>query len=151
MNNLNLERFIKAQERDYKTALEEIKRGKKESHWIWYIFPQIKGLGNSETSQYYSIQNIDEAKDYWNNKYLRNNLVEICNELLKLETSDILKVMGFPDNLKLCSCMTLFHLIAPEESVFKKVLNKYYDGNIDENTVRIFNHIISENSKLNKQ
>ena len=74
----NLDRFIKAQEINYTTALTEIKNGKKESHWMWYIFPQIKGLGYSEIAKYYSIQNIDEAKAYLNNKYIYNNLVEIC-------------------------------------------------------------------------
>lgn len=139
MENFNLDRFIKAQERDYHTALLEIKAGKKQTHWIWYIFPKIKGLGHSETSQYYSIQNINEAKAYLDNKYLYNNLIEICNELLKLKTNNAMEVMGFPDNLKLFSSMTLFHLVSPKELVFEQVLNKHYKGKLDNNTIRLCN------------
>lgn len=136
----NLDRFIKAQKRDYSTALAEIKAGK-QTHWVWYILPQIKGLGHSETAQYYSIQSADEVKAYLDNEYLHNNLIKICNELLKLKSNDILEIMGFPDNLKLCSSMTLFHLIEPEEIVFKQVLDKYYRGKLDEITVKIFNNM----------
>lgn len=137
MQPLNLDRFIKAQERDYNIALSEIKAGKKKSHWVWYIFPQIKGLGHSETAQYYSIQNTDEARAYLDNEYLRHNLLEICSELLKLDTNDPIDVMGFPDNLKLCSSMTLFHLVEPKEEIFKQVLSKYYNGQLDSNTLTI--------------
>ena len=137
MKQLKIDRFIKAQEREYDIALSEIKAGKKKNHWIWYIFPQIKGLGQSETAQYYSIQNTDEAKLFLENEYLRHNLIEICSELLKLDTNDPLEVMGFPDNLKLCSSMTLFHLVEPQEEIFKLVLNKYYNGQLDTNTLTI--------------
>ena len=147
MENFDLDRFVKAQERDYNTALAEIKNGRKESHWIWYIFPQIKGLGHSGTAQYYSIQNADEAEAYLNNEYLHNNLIEISNELLKLKSNDILSIMGFPDNLKLCSSMTLFHLVEPDEEIFKKVLDKYYNGKLDENTIRLYNNTFLEKMK----
>lgn len=140
MDNFDLDRFIKAQERAYSTALTEIRAGKKQSHWIWYIFPQIKGLGHSETAQYYSIQNANEAQAYLENEYLYNNLIEICNELLKLENNDPMEVMGFPDNLKLCSSMTLFHLVKPDEQVFRQVLNKYYNGKLDECTIKLLNN-----------
>lgn len=140
MDNFNLNRFIEAQKRDYSKALAEIKAGKKQSHWMWYIFPQIKGLGQSETAQYYSIQSIDEAEEYLENEYLHNNLIEICNELLKLKTNNPIEVMGFPDNLKLCSSMTLFYWVKPEEIIFKQVLNKFYDGKIDDNTIRLCNN-----------
>ena len=137
----NLDRFIKAQERDYPVALQEIKSGRKQSHWIWYIFPQIRGLGYSETAQYYSIEDVEEAKAYLNNKYLHNNLVEICQELLKLKSNDIVYIMGYPDNLKLCSSMTLFNAVAPDEEVFKKVLDKYYNGKLDIKTLEILSII----------
>ena len=114
----NLDRFVKAQEQDYSVALQEIKSGHKRSHWIWYIFPQIKGLGYSETAQYYSIEDVEEAKAYLNNEYLHNNLVKICQELLKLKSNDIVDIMGYPNNLKLCSSMTLFNFIAPDEKIF---------------------------------
>lgn len=147
MEKFNLDRFIKAQKRDYETAFFEIREGKKRTHWIWYIFPQIKGLGQSETSKYYSIQSIDEAKAYLNNEYLYNNLIDICNELLKLRTNNILDIIGYPDNLKLCSSMTLFYLVEPKETTFKKVLDKFYNGKLDENTIKIYNSIIIKNKK----
>ena len=139
MQNFNLDRFIKAQKRDYSTALAEIKAGKKQSHWVWYIFPQLKGLGHSEAAQYYSMQNADEAQAYLENEYLHNNIIEICNELLKLKTNNPMEVMGFPDNLKLCSSMTLFHLVAPKDTIFKQVIDKFYNGKLDENTIRLYN------------
>ena len=103
----NLERFVKAQAGVYETALEEMRRGRKESHWIWYIFPQLKGLGFSETAQYYGIDGMAEAKAYLNHETLRKRLIEISEALLALPTDDALAVMGSPDNLKLCSSMTL--------------------------------------------
>lgn len=133
----DLDRFIEAQERDYPVALKEIKSGHKQSHWIWYIFPQIRGLGYSETAQYYAIEDIEETKAYLNNEYLHNNLVEICQELLKLKSNDIVDIMGYPDNLKLCSSMTLFNAVAPDEKIFEQVLDKYYDSKLDKKTLEI--------------
>ncbi len=118
-----LERFIVAQERDYATALKEIKSGCKRSHWMWYIFPQISGLGHSPIAKKYEIVDLGEAKAYMENAYLRNNLVEISKALLECGNDDIEDIMGFPDNLKLCSSMTLFELVAPEVKVFGEVLD----------------------------
>lgn len=137
MNEFDLERFIKAQERDYETALEEIRRGRKRSHWIWYIFPQITGLGFSSMSQYYGIASIKEAKAYMENACLRDRLLEISEALLALESNDPGNVMGYPDDLKLCSSMTLFAEAAPEEKIFQAVLDKYFDGRKDQRTLQI--------------
>lgn len=134
----DLERFLKAQEKDYDIALNEIRSGRKESHWIWYIFPQISGLGFSSTSKYYSIKDKKEAEDYLKNKILRNRLLEISNALLELDSDDATYIMGYPDDLKLKSCMTLFSLVSDEE-VFQKVLNKFYDGEKDEMTISLLN------------
>jgi uncharacterized protein (DUF1810 family) len=109
----NLDRFLKAQEEDYETALSEIRSGYKRSHWIWYIFPQLKGLGFSSTSEYYGINGLSEAKSYMENEILRARMIEISEALLTLETSDAEDVMGYPDNLKLMSSMTLFAEAAP--------------------------------------
>ena len=98
---MNLERFIEAQERDYESALKEIKNGKKETHWIWYIFPQLKGLGMSYYADYYGIENLEEAKAYFENEYLRNHLLEITDSLLSIPTHNILEVVDSPDDLKL--------------------------------------------------
>ena len=104
----NLKRFTEAQYRDYEQALKEIKNGRKESHWMWYIFPQLSGLGHSQTARYYAIRDRAEAEAYLAHPVLGKRLLEISSELLKLESSDATAVMGWPDDLKLKSSMTLF-------------------------------------------
>ena len=141
--NYNLDRFIRAHERDYETALLEIKEGKKRSHWMWYIFPQLKGFGSSATSEFYGIDGLEEAKAYYNNEYLRKHLVDISESQLELESNDIVSILGYPDNLKLQSSMTLFTLVDTEQKVFSDVLDKYYNGVKDMKTVKI----ISKESK----
>lgn len=131
-----ISRFLDAQESSYDRALKEIKNGRKCSCWMWYIFPQIQGLGISGTTEYYSIKDLDEAKEYMSDETLRSRLIEISEALLGLETSDPHEVLGYPDDLKLKSCMTLFGIAAPEEEVFQKVLDKYYKGERDENTIK---------------
>ncbi len=130
----SLDRFKDAQEESYETALGEIRAGRKESHWIWYIFPQIQGLGRSSVAQYYEIQSKAEAIAYWKDPVLSERLVEISRALLALDDS-IDRIMGYPDNLKLRSCMTLFWLVTGE-TLFKEVLDKFYGGSMDDYTVR---------------
>ena len=130
----NLDRFIKAQENDYETALNEIENGHKQSHWIWYIFPQLQGLGYSSMSQFYGIKDEEEAIDYMNHPVLRERLLEISQALLSLDCNDPVRVMGYPDNLKLQSSMTLFSIVS-KEPVFQKVLDKFYDGQEDQSTL----------------
>ena len=133
----DLERFITAQNYSYQNALSEIRSGKKFSHWIWYIFPQLKGLGHSQRSEFYGIENIDEAKNYLAHPILGARLLEITDALLKLDENDPFKVMGSPDDMKLKSCMTLFASISDKDSIFHKVLEKYFNGTKDENTLSI--------------
>ena len=133
----DLRRFISAQKQDYLTALEEIRRGRKRSHWMWYIFPQLRGLGMSSTSYFYGIESLEEARAFLDDPYLGGNLREISQALLSLDTGDARSVMGSPDDLKLRSSMTLFSLAAPEEPVFKKVPEKFYRGVQDPATLRI--------------
>ncbi|MBR5125741.1 MAG: DUF1810 domain-containing protein [Oscillospiraceae bacterium] len=128
-----LERFHSAQETAYEVALREIRSGRKQSHWIWFIFPQYRGLGRSPVAQYYEIQSREEAVAYWNDPVLSRRLAEISAALLNLEGS-IEQIMGFPDNLKLRSCMTLFWLVSGEQ-VFQAVLDRFFDGKTDEYTV----------------
>ena len=135
--NYDLNRFITAQQNNYSIALEEIKAGYKRSHWMWYIFPQIAGLGHSSMAKRYEIVSLKEAKAYIENDYLRNNLVEISQALLDCGNDDIEDIMGFPDNFKLCSCMTLFELVAPKEKVFGEVLDKFFDGHRDKITLKL--------------
>lgn len=137
---MSLERFVKAQDQSYENALNEIKRGRKRSHWMWYVFPQIKGLGYSSTAQYYAIQNKEEAKEYLNHPILSKRLVEISEELMKLESTNANEIFGYPDDMKLKSSMTLFSLVS-EQEIFKKVLDKYFDGKIDERTVEILKEL----------
>jgi uncharacterized protein (DUF1810 family) len=132
----NLERFIDAQERSYQIALSEIKNGKKESHWMWYIFPQVQGLGFSETSKFYAIKNIDEAKEFLLHPVLGNRLVNLCNELLKLESDNANSIFGSPDDLKLKSSMTLFSSLNINP-VFQMVLDKFFNGTGDNKTLEL--------------
>lgn len=133
----NLERFLDAQKNDYATALSEIKNGKKESHWMWYIFPQAMGLGYTSTSIHYSIKDLDEAKAYLDHPVLGKRLIEITNAALALETNDARQVFGSPDNLKLKSSMTLFSLVPDADKVFEKVLDKFFEGKKDEKTLQL--------------
>ncbi len=142
MAEYNLERFVGAQEKSvdgYETALRQIKNGKKTSHWIWYIFPQIQGLGKSYPSQLYGIRNLEEAREYLKVPSLRANLLEISNALLEHETSDARVIMGPPDDKKLRSSMTLFAEAEPECEVFRKVLDKFFGGRKDGATLKILN------------
>lgn len=131
-----LERFLEAQERSYQTALSEIKFGRKMSHWMWYIFPQLKELGYSSTAKYYGIVGRGEAEAYANHPILGERLREISGELLKLESSDAEYVMGYPDDLKLKSSMTLF-LEVSGDPLFQKVLDKFFDGEKDQTTLKL--------------
>lgn len=133
----DLNRFLSAQRRDYAAALREIRSGRKRSHWIWYIFPQVAGLGMSSTSQFYAISGLDEARAYLSEATLRAHLLEISSALLALEESDPTAVFGFPDDLKLRSSMTLFAAAAPDEPVFAAVLDKFFGGQPDTRTLQI--------------
>lgn len=136
--NYNLERFLKAQDSvwgSYADALKEIKEGHKRSHWIWYIFPQIKGLGHSSNSEFFGISNKDEAKAYLNHPVLGLRLRDITKALLGCNNSSAFNILGFPDVLKVQSCMTLFDLVSPND-IFNAVLDKYYEGKRCEKTIK---------------
>ena len=133
----DLQRFKDAQRNDYEQALQEVKSGRKRTHWMWYIFPQIHGLGMTPISDYYSIRSLREAKDYLKDPVLGARLVEISKALLELNTSDPHAVFGSPDDLKLRSCMTLFERADPQNPVFGDVLDKYYRGERDQRTLEI--------------
>jgi len=137
MSEYDLSRYLDAQNKDYEVALGEIKEGYKRSHWMWYIFPQILGLGQSRASVLYSIKDLNEAKAYMENETLRARLIEVCEALLALETNDASYIFGNPDDMKLRSSMTLFNVAAPEVDVFKKVLDKFFAGAPDPRTLEI--------------
>lgn len=129
----NLNRFMKMHRQYYDQALFEVKNGRKEGHWMWFIFPQLKGLGKSLKSKYYGVSGIEEAQDFLNSEYLGAHLQEISEAFLNAP-SDIIP-FDFPDNLKLKSCMTLFASADPETKVFQKILDKYFRGEYDEQTL----------------
>lgn len=133
----DLSRFLEAQNNSYDTALREIRAGRKRSHWMWYIFPQIQGLGYSAMAQHYAIRDLGEAREYLQHPLLGPRLIEISEALLALDESDPRRVMGSPDDLKLRSCMTLFQCAAPDQPVFGKVLDKFYGGRPDGRTLEM--------------
>lgn len=132
-----LERFVDAQKNDYETALAEIKNGRKRSHWMWYIFPQIIGLGYSETSRFYAIRDLKEAEAFLSDPILGSRLIEICKALMELRSRDAYKIFGSPDDVKLKSSMTLFATVPYANSVFQVVLERFFGGEKDLQTLRI--------------
>ena len=132
-----IKKFLDAQKNDYRQALQEIRRGQKQSHWIWYIFPQLKSLGRSETAKYYGINDLEEARAYLAEPTLRSRLIEISEALLGLSENDPRRVMGYPDDLKLRSSMTLFAAADPDCPVFQQVLDKYFNGEPDPLTLEL--------------
>ncbi|MDQ6531381.1 DUF1810 family protein [Flavobacterium sp. LHD-85] len=135
-NNNGLLRFLDAQNKLYLTALDEIKNGKKESPWMWFIFPQIKGMGLTDTSKFYEIKNADEAIAFLEHPILGKHLVEITSELIKKEenVSDIFESIDL-ENLQ--SCMTLFASVQNTEPIFQEVLHKHFDGSSDFHTLQL--------------
>ena len=133
----SLDRFLEAQESMYETALKEIKNGEKESHWMWYIFPQLRGLGRSQMAYAYGINGLKEAKAYLNHPVLSAQLIEICEALLEHKNGDIEDILGDIDAMKLRSSMTLFAFISEKNSVFFQVLECFYDGKMDEYTLKL--------------
>lgn len=138
-NNNELIKFLDAQNQVYLKALSEIKKGKKETHWMWYIFPQIKGLGSSETAQYYGIKNLNEATAYLQHPILGKHLIEISQEVFKLKEKTATEIFGTPDDMKFRSCMTLFANVENANPIFQKVLAKYFNGVPDELTLQLLN------------
>jgi uncharacterized protein (DUF1810 family) len=136
-DQFDLNRFVEAQAAVYDQALAELKRGQKESHWMWFIFPQIDGLGRSSTARFYAIKSAEEAKAYLNHTVLGKRLLECSSALLSHRGKSASDIFGFPDDLKLKSSMTLFARVAESDSVFSCVLDKYFGGNLDQRTIEI--------------
>lgn len=133
-------RFLNAQEMSYETALREIKNGCKESHWMWYIFPQLYGLGSSPTAMEFGIRGFHEAVAYLEEPTLKSRFIEISQALLALPENNATTIFGKPDDMKLKSSMTLFSTVAPEITVFQKVLDKFFDGQSDSKTIELLKH-----------
>ena len=137
MTTLDLERFISAQDPVYSTVVSELRNGTKASHWMWFIFPQIDGLGSSPTARQYAIRSLDEADAYLAHPILGSRLIE-CTELVNVvEGKSLRQIFGSPDDMKFHSSVTLFSLIEPRRSTFERALDKYFDGELDERTIAI--------------
>jgi uncharacterized protein (DUF1810 family) len=134
---IDLSRFHSAQEEIYETALAELKSGEKRTHWMWFVFPQIAGLGSSPTAKFYAVKSLAEAKAYLADPVLGARLAECCEALLAVTGKSATRILGQPDDLKLKSSMTLFAAAKGEAGVFDRVLNAYFAGNADEKTLQI--------------
>ncbi|SDP98625.1 DUF1810 domain-containing protein [Ectopseudomonas guguanensis] len=132
----DLARFVEAQQRDYQQALDELRAGAKRSHWIWYVFPQLRGLGRSEMAEHYGISGLDEARAYLAHPLLGRRLEDCARALLSHRGRSARQIMGSPDDLKLRSSMTLFHAAAPTQPLFAEVLQAFYDGEQDAATLQ---------------
>jgi uncharacterized protein (DUF1810 family) len=131
----HLSRFVQAQESSYEQALSEIKNGRKRSHWMWYIFPQLDGLAFSSTSKFYAIKNLDEARAYLAHPVLGPRLLTCAESVLRIEGRSAHDIFGSPDDLKLKSSATLFACVSPAGSVFHQLLAKFYSGDVDTKTL----------------
>src|SRR5213075_2588945 len=132
-------------EHDYARALGEIRGGQKRTHWMWYIFPQLDGLAHSSTSKHFSIKSAEEAKAYLAHPVLGLRLLECVEALLRLEGRSAGDIFGYPDDLKLKSCATLFAAVSPAGSVFGRLLEKYYAGGRDDKTLQMISRTADEN------
>jgi uncharacterized protein (DUF1810 family) len=133
----NLNRFVQAQRGDYERALAEIRSGRKQSHWMWYIFPQFDGLGFSSTSKLYSIKSLAEARAYLHHPTLGPRLIESVEAALGVDGRSAHEIFGSPDDMKLRSCATLFASVAPDGSTFERLLDKYFRGERDATTLQL--------------
>jgi uncharacterized protein (DUF1810 family) len=134
---MDLSRFTEAHQDNFQRALTEISAGQKTSHWMWYVFPQLKALGRSDTAKHYGIANLSEAEAFLTHPILGKNLIEISNALLKLPSNDANQILGSPDDMKLKSSMTLFNELSPPNPIFGKVLTKFFEGRQDEVTLAL--------------
>ena len=142
MDQYNLNRFIEAQMVTYEGAMLELARGRKDSHWVWYIFPQIEGLGNSDTIKLYAIKSLEEGRAYLKHPVLGPRLIKACEILLRLKDASMDEVMGFPDDLKLLSSMTLFESVSDSNSIFTSIINVYFDNEPDKKSLKIIESML---------
>jgi uncharacterized protein (DUF1810 family) len=137
---VRLDRFVDAQAPIYDQALAELRAGQKQSHWMWFVFPQIASLGQSATSRAYAIQSLDEARAYLAHPVLGVRYRECCQAAMNVRGKSVRDIFGTPDDLKLCSSLTLFAEAAPDEVLFYNLLEKYFDGDADEATLELLAH-----------
>lgn len=136
-DTIDLSRFTTAQESVYDGVLGELRNGRKRTHWMWYIFPQLDGLGFSATSKYYALKSVEEARQYLHHPVLGKRLLECAEAVLAVEGRSVSEIFGYPDDLKLKSSMTLFACVAAPGSVFARILDKYFNGGQDALTLQL--------------
>ena len=139
----DLDRFVRAQAGTYEQALSELQHGRKHSHWMWWIFPQLEGLGSSPTSRAYSIKSADEARAYLDHPVLGPRMIACAEALMAVEGRSATAILGSPDDLKLRSSATLFAHVSPAGSVFERILDKFYGGERDAATRRLLSALAS--------
>jgi len=139
MDKYDLNRFVEAQEKCYRIVLDELMNGKKQGHWMWFVFPQMEGLGSSEITKLYSIKSLAEAGQYLSHNTLGSRLLECCEILLNIQDKDITQILGFPDDMKLKSSMTLFSAVLgfANDSLFERIISSYFDGEKDLRTMEL--------------
>jgi uncharacterized protein (DUF1810 family) len=142
----DLSRFTSAQENIYDSVLGELRNGRKRTHWMWYIFPQIDGLGHSATSKHYAIKSLEEARQYLNHPVLGHRLLECTEAVFAVEGRSASEIFGYPDDLKLKSSMTLFAYVAAPDCVFSRILDKYFNGEQDALTLQILDKLKAHES-----
>ena len=133
----DLDRFVQAQEGTLAAVLAELRAGRKRSHWMWFVFPQLRGLGHSPTAQHFGIGSLDEARAYLAHPVLGTRLHECCELMLAVAHRSALEILGSPDDLKFRSCVTLFSLAAPHEALFRHCLDRFYGGEPDPRTIAL--------------
>jgi len=136
-SNYNLSRFIDAQNPIYDIVLKELKQGSKQTHWMWFVFPQLAGLGRSETARYYALANKDEAKAYLENEVLKARLTECTEAVISCGVRNPVRIFGGVDAMKFQSCLTLFAWVEPENPLFRQALERFYQGVLDSKTEKL--------------
>ena len=137
----DLQRFVDAQAPVYEQALDELRAGRKTSHWMWFVFPQLRGLGHSATARHFGIASLDEARAYLQHPLLGPRLEACTRALIGIDGRSATEILGSPDDLKFRSCMTLFHCAAPENPIFDAALRKYFDGEPDRRTLALLGQV----------
>ncbi|MDX1348454.1 MAG: DUF1810 domain-containing protein [Thiomicrorhabdus chilensis] len=137
----DLERFVKAQQDVYSTAFSELKAGRKRSHWMWFVFPQIDGLGHSPTTIFYAIKSLEEAKAYLEHPTLGTRLIECTQAVMANEGTSLLEIFGKPDNKKFCACMTLFAKAAENKRLFEKAIDQFCESQLSDKTLEALNRL----------
>lgn len=132
-----LARFVTAQQQAFEVARAELQTGRKTGHWMWYIFPQLQGLGHSSMAKHYAIGSLAEARAYMAHPTLREHLLDCCRAILSIEGKSAYDILGYPDDMKLKSSMTLFALASPTHVEFAAVLKKYFEGRQDPRTLAL--------------